>query len=88
MDQIWKFPVPVLDEFVIEMPVGAKPLLVDIQNSEPFVWALVNPDAKKVNVKFQIHGTGHGIENADKLEYIGTFQQQSGKFVWHLFKVL
>lgn len=86
MQKIFKYPIPITDEFVIEMPAMHQPLKVGIQASEPVLWAMVNSHTESVNVTFRIFGTGHEIENPDKLQYISTFQLRG--LVWHLFKVL
>ena len=88
MQKIYKYPLPITDEFVIEMPAMHRLLLVDTQKGMPFVWALVNPDTEKILVTFRIYGTGHGIKDVDKMQYVGTFQEDFGNLVWHVFKVL
>lgn len=83
---IWKYPIPVQDEIQIEMPKGARVLTVQMQDEQPCVWALGNPVAEKEIRQFHMAGTGHPIEHAEKLTYIGTFQMKNGTLVLHLFE--
>jgi len=53
---------------------------------EPYLYALVDLDAKLETRKFRFAGTGHPIKERD-LKYIGTFQLQGGNFVGHLFEI-
>lgn len=91
MLKIWKYPIPVQDDIQIEMPKGARVLTVQRQGDlpefgGPCLWALVNPEAKKEIRQFRLAGTGHPIDHAEKLTYIGTFQMEGGALVFHLFE--
>lgn len=88
MKTIWKFPVPLQDVVEIEMPQDAHILDVQTQQNAPVIWALVWPDAVKVRRTFRVIGTGHPVERAEDLEYIGTFQIHGGALVFHLFEVI
>ena len=44
MLKIFKYPVTIDKYFELNLPKGSKVLTVDIQNDEPQLWALVNPD--------------------------------------------
>jgi hypothetical protein len=82
---IWKFPVPIADEFAVVMPKGALVLTVQAQAGEPVVWAIVSPDAPKVQRWFHVRGTGHETAGAESMPYVGTFQVHGGQLVFHLF---
>lgn len=84
---IWKYNVGVSDMFSIMMPKGAQILAVQAQRGIPQLWALVDPDQETELRYFVLFGTGHPITNADKLQYIGTFQVEQGTLVFHLFEV-
>jgi hypothetical protein len=86
MRTIWKFPVPLVDEPVIEMPKGAKALRVDVQHGEPYLWALVEDDAPKMEYYFRLVGTGRPANGLQVSNYIDTFQVAGGDLVFHLFK--
>lgn len=68
------------------MPIGAEILHLNMQNGDPHLWVLVNPDAKLEERHFEIYGTGHPIHGDMGIErkYIGTYFE--GEFVFHLFE--
>ena len=82
--QVWKYPVSI-GEFTLDMPEGAIILKVDVQHGQPFLWALVEPEAKPETVLFKVVGTGHNIADAEQWDYVGSFQMFSGDLVFHLF---
>jgi hypothetical protein len=92
---VYKYQVPIEDVFVLSMPVGAVVLTVQTQRlgqgglakDVAFIWALVDPVAPNQPRKFRLAGTGHPItEEIDS--YIGTFQLQEGRLVFHLFEIV
>jgi hypothetical protein len=83
---IYKYPVEVDDEFTIGLPEGARVLSVDTQHGEPVMWALVDPTAPTTNRTFRVIGTGHPIEDAAELAFVGTFQMRGGSLIFHLFE--
>lgn len=84
MKRIYKYPIPVTDESTLELPEDAEILTFQAQDGKPYIWALVDPTRQLEIVSFRLFGTGHPVENADTLEYVGTIQIEP--FVWHLFK--
>lgn len=44
--------------------------------------------ARFEEIGLQHFGTGHTIQDADRLEYIGTIQMCGGALVFHVFKVI
>jgi len=88
MKTIWKFEFKVQDDIKIEMPIGSEILTVQEQEGQSCLWALVDPDYSTEIRRFDLFGTGHPInENiVTSRKYIGTFQMESGKFVFHLFE--
>jgi hypothetical protein len=85
MITIYKYEIPVTDEFEIELPENATVLCVQIQNGKPYIWVHLFDGGKKEKVKFKIFGTGHELPIADDYEYVGTFQVPP--YVWHLFRI-
>lgn len=81
---IWKYKIPKLGEFTLDIPSGSVPLHVAVQHEEPCMWWRVNAAAPLQTRFFQVVGTGHGFD-AGKREYIGTWLD--GNFVWHLWEV-
>ena len=80
---IWKFPLEVTDEQKVELPIGAKPLTVQVQGDTACLWALVDTQVQKEARVIQIFGTGHRVSNEG--EYISTFQMHGGSLVFHAF---
>lgn len=92
---IWKYTIPIGGEHIIEMPVGAKILHVDVQPAREgermiCLWAEVRspdnqlPEAEKRS--FEVFGTGHPLPTGEGLEYLGSFQLFDGGFVGHVYE--
>lgn len=82
---IWKFPVAVTDEQLVEMPMGAKILSVDVQRETVCLWAEVNPEAAGKHYRtICIFGTGHRMPD-DPGSYIGSFMLHDGALVFHAY---
>jgi hypothetical protein len=86
MVKIYKYPVPVKDEFTVPLPVGAKVLSVQMQRRQPTIWALVETEAALQERRFAVRGTGHDAEGLQFEKYIGTWQMHDGDLVFHLFE--
>jgi hypothetical protein len=75
--------------FTIDMPQGAKILCVQVQRSEPCIWAICDRKAKLGPRRFFLAGTGldfdEGSGSSQPLAYVGTFQVHGGELVFHLF---
>lgn len=96
MRTVWRFDLPMEEIkekaglFTLELPIGAVPLAVDVQQRAPFaasMWVLLDDDEKRTMQKeFLFVGTGaQGHEPpAAKSSYVGTFQDMG--FVWHVFE--
>lgn len=85
MKTIWKYALPVKDEFTIEMPLNAKILAIQSQNEIGHMWALVESNAPMEMRTFVTIGTGHKVEaTIDTHQYRGTYRQVP--FVWHIFE--
>ena len=84
--KVYKYPIPITDNFTIHMPAGAEILHVDTQNNEGFIWARVNPDQYDEFRYFHLRGTGHPIDASST--HLGTFQTHGvgGTSVFHLFE--
>jgi len=85
--RIYKYPVPIADNFIIEMPLQAQILSFQAQYDVLNLWAAVWPNSSLEERKFSIIGTGHDIDMDYVKKFIGTVQVMSGKFVWHLFEM-
>lgn len=88
MLKVFKYPIPINDDAVMELPEGARILHVDAQRGQPMLWALVNPDAPMEKRKFRFAGTGHQIiENPDSLIHQGTFKLHGDDLIFHIFEI-
>jgi DNA-directed RNA polymerase subunit RPC12/RpoP len=83
--KIFKYPLPIDDEIEISMPEGSKILTVQTQKEGPCIWAIVDTDAPLTTRRLCLRGTGH-IFRGNEGKYIGTYQLDSGPFVFHLFE--
>lgn len=81
MNAIWKFPLSD-EETEIDAPI-IDFLTVQMQNGQPCVWAIVDPEHMPKKYKINILGTGWERQRIDVSQYIGTVQDETG--VWHCF---
>jgi hypothetical protein len=82
--QIWKFTISFDGE--IRMPVGSRPLSVQMQNGQPVLWAIVDIANDKAIARFHVAGTGHDLpDNIGR--FIDTFQMEDGALVFHVFEL-
>lgn len=91
MFTIYKYSIPIEDEFTLDLPDGARILCVQTQHDAPQLWAVVDPEAQRITRRFAIRGTGHPVDEAladigMSSTYRGTFQLRNGSLVFHLFE--
>ena len=86
MKQVFKYPIPIRDDFSLALPGGARILDVQVQNGVGCIWALVDASIPPIMRRFRLAGTGHPL-NEPHLIHIGTFQLEGGALVFHLFEV-
>ncbi len=85
-DTVWKFPLKVEDEQMIEAPFGMIPLSVQVQHGIPVLYGLVDPAINSpVMYPVLIHGTGHPVDLRWADYFVGSFQLYGGDFVGHVF---
>ncbi len=88
MKIIYKYDIQVLLQFfTIIMHDDAQILDVQNQHNIARIWALIDDEKPTMERHFMIAGTGHSIK-ATNHKYIGTFQQEDGNFIWHLFELI
>lgn len=85
--RIYKYPFEVADVIDLVMPRGAEILTIQTQGRLPTIWAKVCCDGPTEHRVFRCYGTGHPIDPALHLIYVGTFQLMGGNFIGHLFEV-
>lgn len=83
MKAIYKYPIKIVDKQVIEMPIGANILSIQMQNGIATIWAIVSTKECFTPVKIRIFATGEEIPSGSVLRYIGTIQDEI--YVWHVF---
>jgi len=87
--KIYKYAIPITDDFHIPLPEGSEILTVQVQHEIPNIWVLFDKDAPMKNRHFRLAGTGHEIDMSKyyKFVYKGSFQMAQGQLVFHLFDV-
>lgn len=70
----------------VKMPKGAELLAVHEQKGKIQLWALIDTDMPEVVRHFKVFGTGHPIENAQFLDFVGTVIFAKGSLVFHVFE--
>lgn len=87
MKTVYKYKLKIDDLQSVNLPKGSKPLCVKIQNGDPCLWALVDPNETEVEtVNIRIAGTGHHIQE-DVKDYLGSELIYGGNLVFHFFTV-
>lgn len=87
MNVVYKYQLPLQDNFQLHLPEGARCLSVQVQYGTPCLWALVNPEAPVEKRQFRMAGTGHPIELVESLSFIDTFQLEGGSLIFHVFEI-
>jgi hypothetical protein len=89
--QIWRYEInPLLldanDETFLSIPEGARLLHVESKDNVPSLWAMVEPQNKRVRRRFFLVGTGHEFPLFHGT-YVGQFMVREGRttLVFHLF---
>lgn len=90
MQTVFKYPVPLKDDFTVLLPKAAQVLTVQTQKNgaftDPYIWVLLDNSQEKVERKFRLVGTGESVEEYLN-KYVGTFQLREGSEVYHLFEL-
>jgi hypothetical protein len=85
MKTIFKYDLPIQSNAQLLLPAGAQILSVQSQRGSLCLWALVETEAKLVERRFAVFGTGHKIP-ADRMTFLGTAQFDEGALVFHVFE--
>lgn len=83
MKTIWKYELE-LGSQTLELPQGAQPLSVAVQQGGVMLWALVTPEAPTCYRRVYVVGTGHELPE-DLGSYVGTVLLTGGALVFHVF---
>ena len=83
---IWKTPLEITDEQVIEIPEDYQILDIQVQKDQVCMWYICDDRNPKRKVTIICHGTGHPLNHwENKLHHIGTVQVYNGTLVFHYF---
>lgn len=91
MKTIYKYPLSIIAENLIQKPRNAEILSIQMQNSIPCIWALVETNNETELKIIEIIPTGSKIEpltHHQGRQFIGTFQMQGGSLVFHAFEII
>lgn len=84
---IFKYQIPIQDEFHVAMPRKSRVLCVQVQDGIPCIWAIVDSTNQLDKKIFALRGTGHELDRGlDRSTYVGTFQLEDDSLVFHLFE--
>lgn len=87
MKCVYKYPVPLQEEFTIVMPAGAQALHVADQHGKLCMWALVTPGADPTPTRFCCLATGPAHDLIPPVgRHISTVLCNGGLLVWHFFE--
>jgi len=82
---IWKFTLSSVDRQDVLMPANARVLSAKMQHGALCVWAVVDPDANRVQREFRIIGTGHAASDIEGWEFVDTVEMFDGDLILHVF---
>lgn len=84
---VYKYPVPLQDEFDLELPKTAELLHFAAQGDDLCLWARVwLGETETITRRFRLAGTGHILESPP-IRDLGTVLLEDGKLVLHLFEM-
>ena len=85
-DTIWQFSLGGANDWqIVAMPEGARVLSARVQHGGIYMWALVDPDAPKINHTVRIVGTGHLADGLEDWEFVDTVEMLGGELIFHVF---
>lgn len=68
---IWKYQIPVLEVFDIDLPKGAEIIRFENEGGKLWLWAVVNPDEEIKPITLYAFKTGAEIPTEINLRYLG-----------------
>jgi hypothetical protein len=68
---IFKYQMPVLEQFTMKLPAGAEIIRMEDQGGMFWLWAVVNTDAPTEERRFHAFKTGAKIPDGLPLRYVG-----------------
>lgn len=86
MSTIWKYELPIQDQFTLDIPNAARILHAELIDQKPTIWVLVDPVENLLRWHFIGIGTGHSLP-ADPGDHISSFAMHKGQFAYHVFYI-
>lgn len=88
-NKIYKYEIPVEDDFTLWLPQDAEILTVKTQRERPYFWAWVDLKAPTELRSFILRGTGHPFVKSAQIRYTyrGSFFLQEEIMIFHLFEI-
>ncbi len=72
MNRIFKYSIPCMEKFTIELPAGARIIRVDDVDGKFWLWAIVDDEAPKEVRSIECYKTGQPILTPlDSMVYLG-----------------
>jgi len=90
MKSIYKYDIPIKDEFTLDLPKGAVFVSFMMQHDNPRAWFMVNTAEPNVEKRvFRLAGTGHNMNDSDgiTLKPLGSVQMSGGSLIFHLLEI-
>ena len=84
--KIWKFYLGVGPETTVTLPKGAQVLSVGTQDELIHMWAIVDPDAARIEKNFHIVSTGEPCEHVRGMKFCGMAMMHGGSLIFHIFE--
>ena len=87
MKKIFKYPIEIVDEQILVLPLGARILSAIEQFDSIVIYALVDPMVEfKKNIEIRVVDTGRDVTfDLQKFKFLNSFSTYSGWDVWHVF---
>jgi len=87
---VWKYRVPQMNVFTLQLPEGYQILDVQQQDDRAFLWVLVDPKTEPKPVKFVAFGTGYvPPDSTNAFDHVKTLQSRDHygeSVIVHLFR--
>lgn len=85
MSVIHKYELAIKHEQSIMTPAICELLHAGEQRGKLCLWAMVDAESPKVQMRVRVIGTGHPIHHSHGWRYIDTVIMHDGELVWHVF---
>lgn len=89
MRTIYKYPLHTIEEQIIEMPLSARMLCVQVQYGMAHLWVEVTIESPATPLRYRnqrifVVGTSNPVPD-NATQYIGSYQLHEGRFMGHVY---